>query len=269
MPRSSDALSKMDLLVLSSLARVPMHGYELKLELRYRHVRWWAKCEHGHLYATLQRLSKRKLLAEEGRRSTSEGRGGGRTVFRVTAEGKRRLLESLTEMGRSEDQTYFDLDLFLAGSYLLEKDTVVEILRERQAGLQNQVEAAIALKKMMGKDIPVAGGLIIEHRIEHLKREARFVEHAAETIAAQKTWGPFLGAERITDLEGREWAESLADRKPEFTAELYNRVINAQSLQVDTISGATITSKAYLKAVADSTSWTQSGPPMPTRNRPG
>ncbi len=31
--------------------------------------------------------------------------------------------------------------------------------------------------------------------------------------------------------------------------ELYERVIRAQSLQVDTISGATLTSKAYLKAV--------------------
>ena len=30
---------------------------------------------------------------------------------------------------------------------------------------------------------------------------------------------------------------------------LYDRVIDAQSLQVDTISGATLTSKAYLKAV--------------------
>jgi uncharacterized protein with FMN-binding domain len=32
-------------------------------------------------------------------------------------------------------------------------------------------------------------------------------------------------------------------------ASLYERVIEAQSLQVDTISGATLTSKAYLKAV--------------------
>jgi len=31
--------------------------------------------------------------------------------------------------------------------------------------------------------------------------------------------------------------------------QLYERVINAQSLQVDTISGATLTSKAYLQAV--------------------
>ena len=31
--------------------------------------------------------------------------------------------------------------------------------------------------------------------------------------------------------------------------ELYDRVVQAQSLQVDTISGATLTSKAYLQAV--------------------
>ncbi|MGE5629877.1 MAG: FMN-binding protein [Caulobacteraceae bacterium] len=35
------------------------------------------------------------------------------------------------------------------------------------------------------------------------------------------------------------------------SALLYNRVIEAQSLQVDTVSGATLTSKAYLKAVED------------------
>jgi uncharacterized protein with FMN-binding domain len=34
-------------------------------------------------------------------------------------------------------------------------------------------------------------------------------------------------------------------------ASLYDRVIEAQSLQVDTISGATLTSKAYLKSVED------------------
>jgi len=32
---------------------------------------------------------------------------------------------------------------------------------------------------------------------------------------------------------------------------LYDRIMDAQSLQVDTISGATLTSKAYLKAVED------------------
>ncbi|WP_025691912.1 FMN-binding protein [Paenibacillus zanthoxyli] len=45
--------------------------------------------------------------------------------------------------------------------------------------------------------------------------------------------------------------KSTEGRPSEFTNELYDKVIRSQSLQVDTISGATITSKAYLKAVED------------------
>lgn len=43
--------------------------------------------------------------------------------------------------------------------------------------------------------------------------------------------------------------ENLEKRPPEFTDELFNRVIETQSLQVDLMDGATITSKAYLKSV--------------------
>lgn len=51
---------------------------------------------------------------------------------------------------------------------------------------------------------------------------------------------------KVTDIKILEHKEN---RKPEFTNKLYDRVIEAQSLQVDTVSGATLTSKAYLKSV--------------------
>lgn len=50
-------------------------------------------------------------------------------------------------------------------------------------------------------------------------------------------------------VTGIEVLEQKYDLKPEFTDKLYDRVIEAQSLQVDTISGATLTSKACLKSV--------------------
>lgn len=37
--------------------------------------------------------------------------------------------------------------------------------------------------------------------------------------------------------------------KPEFTEPLFNRVLDKQTLEVDTISGASLTSKAYLKGI--------------------
>jgi uncharacterized protein with FMN-binding domain len=51
----------------------------------------------------------------------------------------------------------------------------------------------------------------------------------------------------VTDIqltEDRDPGEENADARM-----LYDRVIQAQSLQVDTISGATLTSKAYLQGV--------------------
>ena len=55
-----------------------------------------------------------------------------------------------------------------------------------------------------------------------------------------------MSSGKVTDIKILKHKEN---QSPEFTGKLYDRVIKAQSLQVDTISGATITSKAYLKSV--------------------
>jgi uncharacterized protein with FMN-binding domain len=51
---------------------------------------------------------------------------------------------------------------------------------------------------------------------------------------------------KVTDIKLLKNEEK---KSPEFTNKLYDRVIKSQSLQVDTVSGATLTSKAYLKSV--------------------
>jgi uncharacterized protein with FMN-binding domain len=55
-----------------------------------------------------------------------------------------------------------------------------------------------------------------------------------------------VSSSKVTDIKILEQTEK---RPSELTDELFGRVIRSQSLQVDTISGATLTSKAYLKGV--------------------
>lgn len=50
-------------------------------------------------------------------------------------------------------------------------------------------------------------------------------------------------------VTGIQVLEHKENQKPEFLEQLYSRVIEAQSLDVDVVSGATLTSKAYLKGV--------------------
>jgi uncharacterized protein with FMN-binding domain len=46
-----------------------------------------------------------------------------------------------------------------------------------------------------------------------------------------------------------ELIRSVENRPQSFFDELYNRVIEKQSLQIDAVSGATLSSKAHLKAI--------------------
>lgn len=61
---------------------------------------------------------------------------------------------------------------------------------------------------------------------------------------------------KVTDIQLRKGALNKEGQPAKFTQgltinDLFGRVIQSQSLQVDTISGATLTSKAHLKAVED------------------
>lgn len=56
---------------------------------------------------------------------------------------------------------------------------------------------------------------------------------------------------RLTGIELIDGKEALSPDVLDQLSDMYARVIDAQSLEVDTISGATITSKAYIKSVED------------------
>jgi DNA-binding PadR family transcriptional regulator len=195
----------METLVLSTLARTPMHGYELKLELRYKHVGWWAKFEHSHLYAALGRLLRQGYVREVHDKTSQDGRA--RRVLAITAKGRKRLAEMLEAFGAGGDHTYFDVDLFFTGSYLLERRKVVSIVKNRLAALGVQLREARRLEKSMGELVPAMGRLVIEHRIGHLTREIQFAERALREIEGQARWGSFLGSERISDFIARTRVE--------------------------------------------------------------
>jgi uncharacterized protein with FMN-binding domain len=56
---------------------------------------------------------------------------------------------------------------------------------------------------------------------------------------------------RITDIKV---LKDVAIPNDEYTQELFNSVIEKQSLQFDVVSGATVTSKAYLKSIQNALS---------------
>lgn len=196
MPRIPAAPSRMEILLLTSLDRQPMHGYELKLELAYKHVEWWAKCEHGHLYAALARLERGKYIR-------MVQRAGGRSnqrVFTITATGKKRLAGALETLGNQADATYFDVDMFLSGCHVLPRDLALGILAARRDRERVRAVEAAELARAMAPHVPAVGTLIMEHRIEYLRREVEFLDRCIETLRAQPRWGAFLADRTIEEF---------------------------------------------------------------------
>ena len=186
--------SRMEILVLSSIARKPMHGYEIKLEFRYKHVGWWTKADHGHIYATLNRLEK------QGHIEVVEGGSRRRKVFAATESGRAHLRQLLLEVGRARDATTFDIDLFVSGAFLLELEEALAVLHERVGVLEAQIAEAHALRASTAPYVPVAARLIIDHRVDHLELELAYAKRARQAFEAQARWGSFLGDRSIEDF---------------------------------------------------------------------
>jgi DNA-binding PadR family transcriptional regulator len=189
----------MEVLLLTALCRAPMHGYELKLELQYKHVEWWAKCEHGHLYAALARLEKGKFIKEVRR-------AGGRAtqrVFAITPAGKKRVAAAVEALGVQDDETFFDVDMFLSAAHLLDRKRVLDILASRRDVLATRLADAAQLERDMRPHVPVVGRMIMEHRIGYLAREVEFLDHCADELRGERTWGAFLGRTPIDELVQR------------------------------------------------------------------
>ena len=184
MSRSPKTPSRMEVLVLSCLAQAPRHGYEIKRELEQKHVQWWAKCEHGHLYAALTRLEKHQLIQRE-----EEDPPGRRRVHAITDAGRSHLAQALVSLGKSEDTSYFDVDLFLSGAALLDLDQVLGVLHRREAVLSAQLKEAESLRDRVFAHLPPVGRLVLQHRLQHLEQEIRFALQAVETLETEALWG--------------------------------------------------------------------------------
>jgi DNA-binding PadR family transcriptional regulator len=88
------AMSSTRLLVLGVVKILqPVHGYELRRELRSWHLEEWANIQLGSVYSALKTLEKDGLLAATA--ATSEGGRPARTEYVLTPEGEKEFLTLL------------------------------------------------------------------------------------------------------------------------------------------------------------------------------
>jgi DNA-binding PadR family transcriptional regulator len=117
------------LAVLSCLHERPMHPYEVAQTLRVREKHESIKLNYGSLYSVIGSLEKRGLIT--ARETVREGRRPERTIYEITAEGERELVDWLSVLVAQPVKEYlrFEAALSLLGS--LPPEDAVALLKDR------------------------------------------------------------------------------------------------------------------------------------------
>lgn len=130
-------LTTPDLVVLSLLSEMPMHGYDINAELKRRDVEDWAPVSRPQVYYSLKKLYSSNLISEASDKFPVEGPE--RQIYRITKKGKKALSDNLNNPNWATQRPLSAFLTWLALSTHTDKDTISRIISERKKFLTFQL----------------------------------------------------------------------------------------------------------------------------------
>lgn len=198
------------LAVLGTVAQRPMHRYEIASIMRERSKGTDFDIKWSSLYTVVASLEKHGLLEVVG--TSRAGARPERTIYRITDAGREEMLswtrELLTTPGHEQSGFVAGLSMMAA----LTPDEVAAALRDRLAGLEDQLQALRASYAEALVEVPRLFLVEDEYGIAMREAEASWVR----TLLAELTSGTYPLLQ-----EWREWHRSGA--MPDDLAELAER----------------------------------------------
>ena len=175
----------LELAVLGLLQESPLHGYELRQQLKAT-LGSFRAFSYGSLYPTLRRMKDAGwIAADDGDASVVAGAPAltgkrGKVVYKLTADGKEHLTELLAEAGPSswEDETFGVHFAFFGQT---DPAVRVRILEGRRSRLEERREGVrTGLARTRGR-LDSYTLQLQEHGLESVDREVRWLTELIET----------------------------------------------------------------------------------------
>ena len=180
MPRQARS-NPLALAVLVTLYEKPAHPYEVAHTLRQRAKQESVRLNYGSLYAVVESLEKRGLIS--ARETVREGKRPERTIYEITPEGSREMVDWMTELIGVPNKEY---PQFMAGlSFLgaLSPDDALAALRMRADAIAFRLAAIRGgMKAAHDAGLPRLFGLESEFEEAQLVAELHFVQGLVKEI---------------------------------------------------------------------------------------
>jgi DNA-binding PadR family transcriptional regulator len=143
------------LVVLGLLAtRGAMHGHRIRREAEITNVESWGGVNVGALYRELHRLEDEGLV--EPVRSEQEGRRPARTIYAITDEGRRELVQLRTSAWRSEAGHLDPVGVALLFGGQPDPAELAEHIASRRQLLRANLESLVAERDRNAPYLPMA-----------------------------------------------------------------------------------------------------------------
>ncbi len=158
---------KARLLILGVLHRGDFHPYEIKRRLENAMVECYIDVDVGTLYYAVKQLEKEGLILPVAHERVA--RGGMRTIYKITAQGKSEFRTQLHKQFEEEgpvSQTLYGALLFL---HLCDLKLVEQLVRRKIAHLDELIAKLGPIRKELRAVISTGGS----HLLQHLDKQRR------------------------------------------------------------------------------------------------
>jgi DNA-binding PadR family transcriptional regulator len=183
---------KAEFYILGILHRGDFHPYEIKRRLNNALVECYTDIDVGTLYYAVRQLAKSGDIAPKRRQKVT--RGGERTIYRITSQGRRRFQELLVKRFREQGtvaQTIYPALLFLD---LAELPAVAKLLRERLRQTELALAKTSAIKKQLGAGLGSGNSHLIDHLIQIRQLDCRSLRRLLREVETGKIRAPQASA---------------------------------------------------------------------------
>jgi DNA-binding PadR family transcriptional regulator len=171
-----------------------MYGHQLRRDARLDRAQMWSDVQPGSLYNALHRLAAEGLI--EPLRTEQQGQLPARTVYGITAEGRRELralrAEALQEIRLQPDP----VDLALTMSSELSEDALRGYLEDRVRVLAARASQLEHQQERSWPDQTAADELVLEHAMLRVQAELSWHHLALDRLGKLAAEGmPTAGGE--------------------------------------------------------------------------
>jgi DNA-binding PadR family transcriptional regulator len=195
----------LELAILGLLHEAPVHGYELRKQLGLR-LGGFRVFSYGSLYPALRRLTRAGLIVEDPDQQAAEPGSWSRRarrVYRITAEGKERLAELLSDSG---PQTWDDesFGVHLAFFSRTPAEARMRILEGRRRAVEERREGLRSALAKAGEQIDRYTRELHQLGLDTSEREVRWLNELIENERAEQRSAPGDEAGHHTDPQATQ-----------------------------------------------------------------